>query len=270
MKNLIAMLLALVLAVTLPLTALAEGTTPADLENSESPVDMEPDPYAATLNGLVVGWTEEGAILIRGEYGQMYQVEIDPEYTNMMDAQFLMLGDYVTVLYDGMLSRSIPAKLTASYISCFQRTGVVTELDYDEEADRVAGFLMTDGDEQLYVALDEANDQPVNVGTTVTVYFDGMMSRSIPAQINALYLRTIHLAGQLLEIGEAEEDGSYALLMKDDVYGEVLVRCDADTILYARLNVGEMITVATSGMMTMSLPAQTYALEVMSMAVPAR
>lgn len=265
--------MAILLVLLLSLSAVAmAATTPTDMQpvgnmTNATASDLNDDaPYAAAVTGLVTGWTEDGSMLIHSADGMDYAVRIDPDVTDFADAAFIQLGDYVIVYYDGRLTRSIPAQLTAGYVGSFRLLGIVAAVDEDGQ-----GFLMADGEDTYHVAL---NDVPVysapREGQTVIVYHDGKLTRSIPAQINALYLRTVDLVGEIIAVNDAADEGEvYSILMRDETLGEVLVRIPADARVYTEANPGEMVYVMTTGMMTMSLPAQTVAVEVLPLAAPA-
>lgn len=269
MKKLIAILMTLLLA--LSAAAMAE-TTPTDLIQpngtnaaTSSDLDVVP-PDNATITGILMGWTEDGCLLIHGADGMDYAVRIDPDVTDFADAAFIQLGDFVIVHYDGRLTRSIPAQLTADYIGSFRLMGTVAAVDEDGH-----GFLLADGEDTYHVALNDVTVySALREGQLVIVYHDGKMSRSIPAQINALYMRTVDLVGEVIAVNDAGDEGeAYSILLRDETVGEVLVHVPADALVYTEVNPGEMVYVMTTGMMTMSLPAQVVAVEVLSLAAPA-
>lgn len=255
MKKMTAILLTILLMLSALTGMLAEGTA-TDLPEDMN-VHNERDPFTSELTGLVVGFEKDGTLLIRHDEGALYLVQILDGYTDMVDAQGLQLGDYVTVLYDGMLTRSVPARLTASYISCFKRTGEIIAVD-------AGGFtMMTEDGETLQVWVDEELlSAPLTEGAVIEVYFNGMMSRSIPAQITALYLRTVDFYGMVISIDE--DESSLVLLNQNDE--EIIVHVADETIVYTDVEEGMMVCVASTGMMTMSIPAQIVALEILPMA----
>lgn len=82
------------------------------------------------------------------------------------------------------------------------------------------------------------------VGGFIHVFYNGMMTRSLPAQINAQVVICHSRTGEVTEAGEG-----YFMLLADD--GELL-RVNAD----AAQPVGSRVKVYFNGAMTMSLPAQ--------------
>ena len=91
----------------------------------------------------------------------------------------------------------------------------------------------------------------------VTVWFDGMMSRSLPAQITAEHIRTQVLTGTITELTEE------GFMMVDDNGILTFVHVSEATRLFTEPAVAAAVRVTTDGTATMSLPAQVTAIEVL-------
>jgi len=59
------------------------------------------------------------------------------------------VGDYIHVLYDGIMTRSLPAQVYAQKIGCYKTTGTVSELTE-------SGFLLTTETDVVQVNADAA------------------------------------------------------------------------------------------------------------------
>jgi len=90
----------------------------------------------------------------------------------------LAVGDYIHVLYDGIMTRSLPAQVYAQKIGCYKTTGTVSELTE-------SGFLLTTETDVVQVNADAALLDGMENGMTVTVYSNGAMTMSLPGQISA-------------------------------------------------------------------------------------
>ena len=88
------------------------------------------------------------------------------------------MGDYIHVLYDGIMTRSLPAQVYAQIFGCYKTTGTVSELTE-------SGFLLTTETDVVQVNADAALLDGMENGMTVTVYSNGAMTMSLPVQISA-------------------------------------------------------------------------------------
>ena len=92
----------------------------------------------------------------------------------------LAVGQYAEVIYDGKMTRSIPAQIAALAINVYPLTGTV---DAVEEDGRVL-VTPADGGEQVVLSLPDG--VTMDAGETATFYTNGMATMSIPAQMNAI------------------------------------------------------------------------------------
>ncbi len=127
------------------------------------------------LSGNVLS-VEENSFMINDElFG-----EVIVHWENA--AQSVAVGSPATVYYDGVMALSLPGQVNAQKVDTFTLTGIVYDM-----AD--GGFLLQDADNVLYlVKVSEELQAAVEIvrSAKVTVLFDGIMTRSIPAQVSAL------------------------------------------------------------------------------------
>lgn len=137
-------------------------------------------------------------------------------------------------------------------IEVFELSGEITEI-LDGAIiieDKSHGAVQVNlGDDTLY---DGADPDELAVGQYVQVMYDGKMTRSLPAQVYALRVGLYPLSGVVKELGEDR-----MTVARAEIGDEVIVFLPEDA---PQLAVGDSVTVYTTGVMTMSLPAQTTAI----------
>lgn len=197
MKKLMIAALALLLAVG-ALVALAENNA------KEAPQDIATD-VAETEQVTIDGTAEADGVSEEDEMPEVFMLggevtEVGEGYFVMADAELgevqvnlgddsafdgveldeLAAGQYVYVIYDGKMTRSLPPQVFALRVSMYATTGEITELTEGKMT------LVRDeiGDE---VIISLPQDAPaLAVGDHVTAYTTGIMTMSIPAQMNAV------------------------------------------------------------------------------------
>ena len=106
------------------------------------------------------------------------------EQTLLEGAEDFAVGDYIFVSYNGMMTRSLPPQVTAEKVTAYRFTGTVSQLQDD-------GFLLTTEEAgDVWVRALSEQLETVEDGQEVTVYFDGVMTMSLPGQINAAWIVT--------------------------------------------------------------------------------
>ena len=123
----------------------------------------------------------DGYIVMETLMHGMVQVNLgDDTLYDGADPDELAVGQYIQVMYDGKMTRSLPAQITALKVGLYPVSGVVKELgensvtlSREEIGDEVIVFL-PEGAEAL------------SVGDSVTAYTNGAMTMSLPAQTNAI------------------------------------------------------------------------------------
>lgn len=237
MKKLLSVLLALVLVAVMALPALAEETTVFE------------------LSGLVIDTSEEGILLDTTEFGEV-MVLLD-EYTKLdvpdqeamialedvsdedkaaIDDYLLLeqvngvrVGDYIHVIYDGKMTRSLPPQVMATEIRCYVLIGQVIAQDELTAQEPVAdGDEIADVDVEAEAASDETEAEP-----------EADADAETDADVDT----------------DADTDEPMAFLFQDALTGaQVLVRLPED--VEAAYEVGEQLIIYYNGVMTMSLPGQ--------------
>ena len=238
MKKIIAMLTALVL-LTVMLASLAFATEGAD-------VSAEEEIYM--LDGRVTG-SEDGYITIILD-GAEYQINMD-ETTILDGVEQLAIGDWIQVIHNGQMTRSLPPQVFGQVIRSYSVSGTVSGLTE-------GSFTLTD-DAGMEIVVNFDPERFVGVQDTmqVTVWFDGMMTRSLPAQITAEHIRTMEMTGTIVELTET------GFLMQDADGIQTFVHLSDMTTVFTEIAVDATVRVTTDGTATMSLPAQVTAIEVL-------
>lgn len=198
MKNIVAVLLALLMSLALFTGALAE--------------DAEPIP---ALEGLVTELVEDGFIM---EDKTLGPVMLNVDETTVMDGvlteQPIEVGQYVFVTYDGRMTRSLPPQAHADRVGCYVLKGAVGDM-------MDIGFLLT-GDElfgDVIVRPGENPLPPVYSGVPITVYYNGIMALSLPGQVSASHVVVPSFTGVVSE----KDDEGFTLTMEDGESYRVLV-----------------------------------------------
>lgn len=235
MKKFLATLMALLLALmTLAVYAEDESTVP-------SPEATElPDPVI--FSGFVMDVQDE-FLLLQDADGLYVEAHLTPD--TLFDGKSPVTGDYVHVVYNGIMTRSLPAQITAQSIGCYVLQGVVSELTE-------TSFLLTAGEECWQINADAAKLSGIQDGMFVTVYHSGIMTRSLPAQVPADHIRGQELVGVVTEM---MENGFTMTVEGEEIPYAVLPREDA--LIFVQAEPGMELIVVTDGLMTSGLDAIT-------------
>lgn len=129
------------------------------------------------LAGEIVEISDDG-ILIQTKDMQVLVLTDESTVYELEDGHELAVGDYIHVLYDGIMTRSLPAQIFAQKIGCYMTTGTVSDLTE-------SGFLLTTDSDAMEVRADATLLSGIENGATVTVYSNGAMTMSLPGQIGA-------------------------------------------------------------------------------------
>lgn len=175
-------------------TAVPETTTSAPNEETETANALREETETTettetedgaeeidTLCGQITEINDEYLILEGTQQGTV-QVNIldDTLYNGSFQQGELAVGQYAEVIYDGKMTRSIPAQIAALAINVYPLKGTV---DAVEEDGRVL-VTPADGGEQVVLSLPDG--VTMEAGETATFYTNGMVTMSIPAQMNAI------------------------------------------------------------------------------------
>ena len=193
-KMVIAALAALLLVGAL--VALAENNAKESAPAQDVPVESAAPGTEEATDGAVTGETEEPQIFMLGgevtQVGEGFFVMTDAELGEVQvnlgdDSAFdgvepdeLAVGQYVYVIYDGKMTRSLPPQVFALRVSMYATAGSITELT-DGKMTLVRDEI---GDEVIISLPQDAPE--LSVGDHVTAYTTGIMTMSIPAQMNAV------------------------------------------------------------------------------------
>lgn len=172
MNKIFAMLLTAVFA----LTGISAVNTTESAQPSETVLAQESVIASGTVTAL-----EDGSVTFTTVDGQALQALLTDatllEY-DVPGSDAPAVGDFIYVIYNGMMTRSIPAQITAQTIRCAARTGDVGEISEDS-------FLLLTELEEIQVNCTAEQLADLAAGSRVKVYFSGAMTMSLPAQIGA-------------------------------------------------------------------------------------
>ena len=179
MKKLLAFLLILLLACLIAFDASSFSATKEIFVEKVEEIE-ETGESAHEIAGVVTEITQDCLLIETTDMGAVL-VQSDDE-TALDTGAEISAGDYITVLYDGMMSRSIPARITADAIRMYILTGKI--ISADPEINSV--LLETETQGEVYATLPEPWLE--NTAETLKIYFDGAMTMSLPPRINAQYV----------------------------------------------------------------------------------
>ena len=166
---------ALMLTAVFALTGVTALNTADTTQVEETTVEIES--YVAA--GTVIEVTEN-AVTFTDADGQVIQAHIAEDTIQEYDLPggALAAGDYIHVIYNGMMTRSIPAQITAQVIRSSVRQGQVTAVGENH-------FMLQTDLEEIQVNCTAEQLAQIAEGSQVKVYFSGAMTMSLPAQIGA-------------------------------------------------------------------------------------
>lgn len=231
MKKFFLMMLAMMLALgSLAVFAEDEAFIPSP--------DAEELAETALLEGFVMEVLDE-SILILTRDGLYVEAMLTEE--TLLEGKDVAIGDYIHIVYNGMMTRSLPAQITADVIRDHMLLGLVSEMTE-------GGFTLTFGEEIHQVNAEAALLEGVQDGMFVTVYHDGQVTMSIPPQITASHVRGQEIIGVVTEMVE----GGFTLTVE----GEELpyhVAIKEGAIQFIQAEPGMEVIVITDGLMTADL-----------------
>lgn len=130
------------------------------------------------IAGTITEITDEYVMIDAGEMG-MIQANTSDD-TLLEGVEDLTVGQVVAILYDGKMTRSLPAQITALKIGVYEVKGTVTEI-----ADGRMTITKNEGGEEVVLTLPE-NTPEIAVGDAITAYTTGVSTMSLPPQMNAI------------------------------------------------------------------------------------
>lgn len=231
MKKMIATLLALLLAL-LSLAAFAEDETAIPSPEADDLANI------ADLAGFVMDVQEE-YLLVMTRDGLYVEALLTPD--TLFEGSDVMIGDFVHIMYNGMMTRSLPAQITAMNVACHKLQGVVSEMTEE-------GFTLTFGEDVWQINAETTLLEGIQNDMFVTVFHNGMMTMSLPAQVTADHVRGQEIVGVVTEM---MENGFILTVDGEEIPYAVLPREDA--LIFVQAEPGMEIIVVTDGTMTSAL-----------------
>ena len=195
MKKMLSVLMMIAMLATLPFAAMAE--------------EVETD---TLLEGLVTEIVDGGFVLEDAEQGEvMLNTSDATTWDGILAEGELSIGQYVFVEYDGRMTFSLPPQAHADRVTCATLTGSVTEVLED------GSILMNDDTfGETIVHLGEGMNH-VYAGMPITVYYDGVMTLSLPGEAAASHIVLPELSGT---VSNRTEEG-FTLTDADGIEYEV-------------------------------------------------
>ena len=139
---------------------------------SGSPAE-EAVPELLDTAGIVLEIAEDALTLNTETHGEVV-VHLTDE--TLFEGETPVVGAYVHVVNNGAMTMSLPPQITALRVGCYAFTGTVSGIGEE------SFMLQTEsGEYQVNVEAEKLAD--LSEGASVTVYSNGAMTMSIPAQI---------------------------------------------------------------------------------------
>ena len=162
------------IVVTEEVTAEPETQEEAEAEALSEEAEIE----LVTLTGVITEITDEYVLLDVGDMGQI-QANLS-EDTLIEGVEELAIGQTAIVTYDGKMTRSLPAQITALRVGVYEVRGTVKTVE-----DGRVTVEKTEGGDEVVLTLPE--DAPaLAVGDVITAYTTGISTMSLPPQMNAI------------------------------------------------------------------------------------
>ena len=162
------------IVVTEEVTAELETQEEAEAEALSEEAEIE----LVTLTGVITEITDEYVLLDVGDMGQV-QANLS-EDTLIEGVEELAIGQTAIVTYDGKMTRSLPAQITALRVGVYEVRGTVKTME-----DGRITVEKTEGGDEVVLTLPE-NAPALAVGDVITAYTTGISTMSLPPQMNAI------------------------------------------------------------------------------------
>ncbi len=163
-----------------PIVVTEETTAETEIpEETEAEVlSEEAEIELVTLTGVITEITDEYVLLDVGDMGQV-QANLS-EDTLIEGVEELAIGQTAIVTYDGKMTRSLPAQITALRVGVYEVRGTVKTME-----DGRITVEKTEGGDEVVLTLPE-NAPALAVGDVITAYTTGISTMSLPPQMNAI------------------------------------------------------------------------------------
>ncbi|MBR5302686.1 MAG: hypothetical protein IKU38_07620 [Clostridia bacterium] len=129
------------------------------------------------IMGAITEITDEYVMI---DAGQMGMIQANTSMDTLIEGvEELAVGQTAVILYDGKMTRSLPAQITALKIGVYEVKGTVTAME--------EGRVTIDQGElgEAVVTLPESLPE-IAVGDVITAYTTGVSTMSLPPQMNAI------------------------------------------------------------------------------------
>lgn len=147
-------------------------------EAEDEALSEEAEIELVTLTGVITGITDEYVLLDVGDMGQV-QANLS-EDTLIEGVEELAVGQTAIVTYDGKMTRSLPAQITALRVGVYEVRGTVKTI----EDGRII-VEKSEGGDEVVLTLPE-NAPALAAGDVITAYTTGISTMSLPPQMNAI------------------------------------------------------------------------------------
>jgi len=196
MKKIFAVLMTIAMLASMPFAAMAE----------------EPE-MDTLLEGIVTEIVDGGFVMEDAEQGKVMLNTSDATvFDGMLIDSELAVGQYVFVEYDGRMTFSLPPQAHADRVACHVLTGSVTEVLED------GSILMMDDTFGETIVHPGEGMSHVYAGMPITVYYDGVMTLSLPGEAAASHI----ILPQLTGIVSSKTEEGFTLTDADGVEYQVL------------------------------------------------
>ena len=163
-----------------PIVVTEETTAEKEIpeETEAEALSEEAEIELVTLTGVITEITDEYVLLDVGDMGQV-QANLS-EDTLIEGVEELAIGQTAIVTYDGKMTRSLPAQITALRVGVYEVRGTVKTME-----DGRITVEKTEGGDEVVLTLPE-NAPALAVGDVITAYTTGISTMSLPPQMNAI------------------------------------------------------------------------------------
>jgi len=229
MKKMLSMLMILALLGSVGAFAQDEVLSGAEMETAEAAESLEEEAQEIfDLYGEILEITDEYVLIDTADMGHV-QVNLS-EDTVIEGVDALEIGQTAVVMYNGMMTRSLPPQITALHIGVYAVSGVIAEvledsivIVNDETGEQI--ILTLPGSELLGENEELIEEEAIAADEEAEMVFEEELDEELSAE-------------EMLEDENAEEDAA------------------------PEFAVGDKIIAYTTGAMTMSLPPQMNALAI--------
>lgn len=163
-----------------PIVVTEETTAETEIpeETEAEALSEEAEIELVTLTGVITEITDEYVLLDVGDMGQV-QANLS-EDTLIEGVEELAIGQTAIVTYDGKMTRSLPAQITALRVGVYEVRGTVKTME-----DGRITVEKTEGGDEVVLTLPEGAPA-LAVGDVITAYTTGISTMSLPPQMNAI------------------------------------------------------------------------------------